>query len=205
MFNISKTGYDYGISTSIMDGISNVYGLIASTSGELVYDFNYCYGMVLNLEKESTRVIAFSYDSLMAGSYLFRTYLGVIIPVNFVLMGNVFTSLGDWINKSFTEVFTFPLNVIKYLGKMLKLIELKAPGIIMRGSVREPLLSVYNDIAVNINKYLYTRINSDVNYINIFKDINNEYIMLTEKKIWVAKKGGVIYNMLKGHIKIFKI
>ena len=141
MFNISKTGYDYGISTSIMDGISNVYGLIASTSGELVYDFNYCYGMVLNLEKESTRVIAFSYDSLMAGSYLFRTYLGVIIPVNFVLMGNVFTSLGDWINKSFTEVFTFPLNVIKYLGKMLKLIEVKAPGIIMRESVREPLFT----------------------------------------------------------------
>ena len=134
--NISNS---YGLVLSNKDTIANVIGLLLVVSGELVSDNRGGFGMVLNLEAKSTRIVTFDYNSMMAGSYLFRTEEGVNVAVNPILLGNVFNSLGQWINRKLNKLHKFVLNIAKYFGFMLKPIEVKAPGIIDRDSVREPL------------------------------------------------------------------
>jgi F-type H+-transporting ATPase subunit alpha len=119
-----------GITTSIGDGIAKVYGITHVQAGELVIINNLVKGMALNLEEYSVGIVLFGNDqSVNQGSRVNRTYSIVSIPVGDILLGRVLDCLGNFIDG------------IKLLNTKLqtKNVDVKAPGIISRHSVNEPM------------------------------------------------------------------
>jgi F-type H+-transporting ATPase subunit alpha len=119
---------DKGIVVSIGDGIANVYGLSSVQAGEMV-DFRFgIKGMALNLEKNKVGVVIFGDDKFIKeGSLVKRTNSIVDIPVGQGLLGRAVDALGEPIDgKGAIE------------GKRSQ-VEVKAPGIIVRKSVNQPV------------------------------------------------------------------
>lgn len=114
---------------SIGDGISRVYGLRNIQAEEMVEFSSGVKGMALNLEPDNVGVVVFGNDKLIKeGDLVKRTGAIVDVPVGEELLGRIVDSLGDPIDGK------GPLKT-----KLRARVGLKAPGIIPRQSVREPM------------------------------------------------------------------
>jgi F-type H+-transporting ATPase subunit alpha len=115
---------------SVGDGVAIASGLKDVKAGELVMFENEEKGMVLNLEKRLVKIVLFGSERDIAqGHYVFRTQEIVSIRVGDFLLGRIIDAAGNFIDgKSSTTSF----------GEN-KMIDVKAPGIIERKSVHEPL------------------------------------------------------------------
>jgi F-type H+/Na+-transporting ATPase subunit alpha len=114
---------------SIGDGIARIYGLDKVQAGEMVEFANGMKGMALNLETDNVGVVVFGDDSgIREGDVVKRTGAIVEVPVGQGLLGRVVDGLGNPIDGK------GPLLDVK-----MTRVEVKAPGIIPRKSVHEPV------------------------------------------------------------------
>jgi F-type H+-transporting ATPase subunit alpha len=114
---------------SVGDGVARIYGLEKVMAGELVEFPNQVFGMVLNLEADSVGVVILGNDSqIREGDTVKRTKKIVQVPVGEALLGRVVNVLGEAIDGR-GEIKT----------PHTRLVELKAPGILARKPVTEPL------------------------------------------------------------------
>jgi F-type H+-transporting ATPase subunit alpha len=111
------------------DGIARVYGLSGAMAGELVEFAGGVKGIVLNLEEDNVGVAVMGHpETVREGDQVKRTGRIAEVPVGEELVGRVVNALGEPIDGK------GPLN-----AKESRRIEIKAPGIIARKSVHEPL------------------------------------------------------------------
>jgi len=114
---------------SIGDGIARVYGLKNIQAEEMVEFSSGLKGMALNLEPDNVGVVVFGNDKLIKeGDIVKRTGAIVDVPVGADLLGRVVDALGNPIDGK------GPVT-----GKERFRVGLKAPGIIPRTSVKEPM------------------------------------------------------------------
>lgn len=114
---------------SVGDGIARVYGLDNVQAGELVEFPGGIKGMALNLEADNVGVVIFGSDrSIKEGDTVKRTGAIVDVPVGPELLGRVVDGLGNPIDGK---------GPIK--SKKRALVDVKAPGILPRKSVHEPM------------------------------------------------------------------
>jgi len=114
---------------SIGDGIARVYGLKNIQAEEMVEFSSGLKGMALNLEPDNVGVVVFGNDKLIKeGDIVKRTGAIVDVPVGSELLGRVVDALGN------------PIDGAGPLGaKTRQRVGIKAPGIIPRQSVKEPM------------------------------------------------------------------
>jgi F-type H+/Na+-transporting ATPase subunit alpha len=111
------------------DGIARVYGLEAAMAGELLDFGNNVVGLVLNLEEDNVgAVLLGNYEAVKEGDTVKRTGKIAQVPVGEALVGRVVDALGQPIDGK------GPIE-----SKHTRQIEVKAPGIIARKSVHEPM------------------------------------------------------------------
>lgn len=114
---------------SVGDGVARVYGLDNVQAGEMVEFTGGVKGMALNLENDNVGVVIFGSDrSIEEGTAVKRTGEIVDVPVGHGLLGRVVDALGQPIDAKGPISF-----------KEKKLMDVKAPGIMPRKSVHEPL------------------------------------------------------------------
>ena len=115
---------------SVGDGIASVYGLDNVQAGEMVEFDDGSKGMALNLENDNVGVVIFGDDrKIKEGDTVKRTSSIVDVPVGKELLGRVVDGLGN------------PIDGKGNLSSKIqrKRVEVKAPGIIPRQSVNEPM------------------------------------------------------------------
>jgi F-type H+-transporting ATPase subunit alpha len=118
-----------GTVLSVGDGIARVHGLDNAQSGELVEFFNGVKGLVLNLEEDNVGVaIMGDFRQIREGDSVKRTGEIAQVPVGKALLGRVVDALGQPIDGK------GPIASTEF-----RRIELKAPGIVKRKSVHEPM------------------------------------------------------------------
>ncbi len=118
-----------GVILSVGDGIARVYGLERVMAGELLEFPNGVFGMALNLEQDNVGAVLFGEDKLIKeGDTVKRTNRISQVPVGEELIGRVVNSLGQPIDEG------PPIE-----AKNFRNIEQKAPGIVARMPVKEPL------------------------------------------------------------------
>merc|ERR1719220_1103372 len=114
---------------SVGDGIARIYGLKGVKAGEMVEFSSGLKGMALNLETDNVGVVVFGDDrAIVEGDSVKCTGTIVDVPIGEELLGRVVDALGVPIDG------TGPIN-----AKERRRVELKAPGIIPRQSVHEPM------------------------------------------------------------------
>ncbi|MFZ9012741.1 MAG: F0F1 ATP synthase subunit alpha [Alphaproteobacteria bacterium] len=114
---------------SVGDGVARVYGLDQVQAGEMVEFEDGTKGMALNLETDNVGVVIFGDDrNIQEGATVKRTGDIVDVPVGKGLLGRVVDGLGNPIDGK------GPID-----GAERRLAEVKAPGIIPRQSVDEPM------------------------------------------------------------------
>ncbi len=114
---------------SVGDGIARVYGLDKVQAGEMVEFPGGIQGMALNLEADNVGVVIFGNDrGIKEGDTVKRTGAIVDVPVGKELLGRVVDGLGNPIDGK---------GPIK--SKQRARVDVKAPGIIPRKSVHEPM------------------------------------------------------------------
>ena len=114
---------------SVGDGIARVYGLDNVQAGEMVEFPGGIKGMALNLETDNVGCVLFGNDrDIKEGDTVKRTGAIVEIPVGKELLGRVVDPLGNPIDGK------GPIN-----AKLKSRVDVKAPGIIPRKSVNEPM------------------------------------------------------------------
>ena len=114
---------------SVGDGIARVYGLDRVQAGEMVEFPGGVRGMALNLESDNVGVVIFGDDStIKEGDTVKRSGDIVDVPVGRGLLGRVVDALGNPIDGK------GPID-----AEERRLVEVKAPGIIPRRSVHEPV------------------------------------------------------------------
>ena len=114
---------------SVGDGIARVYGLDQVQAGEMVEFPGGIRGMALNLETDNVGVVIFGDDrTIKEGDTVKRTRAIVDVPVGKELLGRVVDALGNPIDGK------GPIS-----AKERKRVDVKAPGIIPRKSVHEPM------------------------------------------------------------------
>ena len=115
---------------SVGDGIARIYGLDNVQAGEMVEFSDGSKGMALNLESDNVGVVIFGDDrQIKEGDEVKRTNSIVDVPVGKELLGRVVDGLGNPIDGK----GNLPTKIKK------KRVEVKAPGIIPRQSVNEPM------------------------------------------------------------------
>ncbi len=118
-----------GTILSIGDGIARVYGLSGAEAGELVEFSNNVKGLVLNLEEDNVGIAVMGpYQELREGDTVRRTKTIASVPVGKGLLGRVVNALGEPVDGK------GPIQSTE-----IRRIEIKAPGIVQRRSVHEPL------------------------------------------------------------------
>lgn len=126
----NKQFNDFGIVFQIYDGIATVSGLNNVKAGEVVLFESGIVGMVLNLELNSVKIVIFGNDRLVQQKDLVRRKYSIInVQVGESLLGRVLDGLGNAIDGSKAPL----VNLQK------RDVEVKAPGIISRQSVSEPV------------------------------------------------------------------
>jgi F-type H+-transporting ATPase subunit alpha len=121
--------YDVGTVLQVGDGIARVYGLSNVMAGELVEFEAGVMGMVLNLEEDSVGCVLLGEDiEVKEGEVVKRTNRIVEVPVGKELLGRVINPIGVPLDGRGT---------IKTQQSMP--VERKAPGVILRQPVKEPL------------------------------------------------------------------
>ncbi|MBI5485881.1 MAG: F0F1 ATP synthase subunit alpha, partial [Deltaproteobacteria bacterium] len=118
-----------GTVLQVGDGIARVYGLDNVMAGELVEFPHHVVGMVLNLEEDNVGVVLFGEDrEIREGDTVRRTGRIADVPVGMPTVGRVTNALGIPIDG---------LGPIEATER--RRVELKAPGIVYRQPVKEPL------------------------------------------------------------------
>ena len=116
---------------SVGDGIARIHGLDNVQAGEMVEFSNGVQGMALNLEADNVGVVIFGSDAeIREGDTVKRTGTIVDVPVGKGLLGRVVDGLGNPIDGKGPIV-----------ADQRSRVEVKAPGIIPRQSVSEPMQS----------------------------------------------------------------
>jgi F-type H+-transporting ATPase subunit alpha len=114
---------------SVGDGIARVYGLDNVQAGEMVEFENGVRGMALNLETDNVGIVIFGNDrEIKEGQTVKRTGAIVDVPIGKGLLGRVVDALGNPIDGK------GPIKADKRAR-----VDVKAPGIIPRKSVHEPM------------------------------------------------------------------
>ncbi len=120
---------EVGTVLSVGDGIARIHGLDKVQAGEMVEFAGGIQGMALNLEADNVGVVIFGSDSnIKEGDSVKRTGTIVDVPVGKGLLGRVVDALGNPIDGK------GPIE-----SSERKRVEVKAPGIIPRKSVHEPV------------------------------------------------------------------
>jgi len=120
---------EVGTVITVGDGIAKIFGLDNVMSGELLEFPGGVMGMALNLEEESVGAVLMGDDSkIREGDIVKRTKRIAEVPVGDAIVGRVVDGIGQPIDGK------GPIN-----AKETRLIEVIAPGIVKRQSVREPL------------------------------------------------------------------
>ena len=128
-FSFDPTIAEVGKVLSVGDGIAHVYGLDKAQAGEMLEFPGGIKGMAINLEIDNVGVVIFGSDrDIREGDIVKRTGEIVDVPVGMGLLGRVVDALGNPIDGKGPLI-----NVEK--GR----VEAKAPGIIMRQSVCDPM------------------------------------------------------------------
>jgi F-type H+-transporting ATPase subunit alpha len=128
-FGTEAESAEVGQVLSVGDGIARVYGLDNVQAGEMVEFPGGIKGMALNLETDNVGIVLFGDDSgIKEGDVVKRTGDIVDVPVGLGLLGRVVDALGNPIDGKGDIDST-----------ERRLAELKAPGIIPRQSVHEPV------------------------------------------------------------------
>ena len=111
------------------DGIARVYGLSGAMAGELVEFPHDVRGMVLNLEEDNVGIALLGeYQTIREGDVVKRTGRIASVPVGDAMLGRVINAIGEPIDGK------GPID-----SNLTRKIEVKAPGIVGRKSVHEPL------------------------------------------------------------------
>jgi len=114
---------------SVGDGIARIYGLDNVQAGEMIEFANGVQGMALNLEADNVGAVIFGSDAqIKEGDTVKRTGTIVDVPVGRGLLGRVVDGLGNPIDGKGPIV-----------SDQRSRVEVKAPGIIPRTSVHEPV------------------------------------------------------------------
>ena len=114
---------------SVGDGIARAYGLDKVQAGEMVEFENGTRGMALNLESDNVGIVIFGADrEIKEGQTVKRTGAIVDVPIGKELLGRVVDALGNPIDGK------GPITAAKRAR-----VDIKAPGIIPRKSVSEPM------------------------------------------------------------------
>ncbi|MBQ6669889.1 MAG: F0F1 ATP synthase subunit alpha, partial [Deltaproteobacteria bacterium] len=118
-----------GVIISVGDGIARIHGLDKAMAGELLEFPGETMGMVLNLEEDNVgAAILGEAEHIKEGAIVKRTKRIVEVPVGEALLGRVVNAIGVPIDG------LGPINAEKYSQ-----VEIKAPGIVKRKSVHEPM------------------------------------------------------------------
>ncbi len=121
--------YEVGTVLQVGDGIARVHGLNSVMAGELVKFDSGATGMVLNLEEDSVGIVILGDDrAIKEGESVTRTQRIAEVPVGKELLGRVVNPLGEPLDGR------GPINATEFIP-----IERKAPGVIYRKSVHEPV------------------------------------------------------------------
>jgi len=129
-FGVEAEVSDVGQVLSVGDGIARVHGLDSVQAGEMVQFESGVKGMALNLERDNVGVVIFGDDrSIKEGDNVKRTQEIVAAPVGKGLLGRVVDALGEPIDGKGPLV-----NVAER-----RRVDVKAPGILPRKSVHEPM------------------------------------------------------------------
>jgi len=120
---------DFGTVIQIGDGIARVYGLEHCMAGELLEFPNEVYGMALNLEEDNVGAVILGPDrEIKEGDIVKPTGRVVEVPVGQELIGRVVNPLGQPIDGK------GPIKT-----KTMRPVENRAPGVLQRKSVNQPL------------------------------------------------------------------
>ncbi len=121
--------HEVGTVLSVGDGIARVHGLSRVMAGELVEFKSGVRGMVLNLEEEEVGIVILGEDIFVKeGEQVKRTRTIASVPVGEKLSGRIVDALGAAID-----------GYAPIEESEMRTIEVKAPGIIARQDVKEPL------------------------------------------------------------------
>ncbi|MCW5747087.1 MAG: F0F1 ATP synthase subunit alpha, partial [Alphaproteobacteria bacterium] len=128
-FGVEAEVAEVGTVLSVGDGIARVHGLDNVKAGEMVEFPGGIKGMALNLETDNVGVVIFGDDrNIKESDTVKRTGAIVDVPVGKGLLGRVVDGLGEPIDGK------GPIQATER-----RLVEVKAPGIIPRRSVHEPM------------------------------------------------------------------
>ncbi len=120
---------EMGYVIQVGDNIAKVYGLEGAMAGELLEFPGGVYGVALNLEEDSVGVVLLGEDvGIREGDPVKRTGRIAEVPVGEALVGRVVDAIGKPIDGK------GPINTTE-----TRLIEIRAPGVVDRQSVGEPL------------------------------------------------------------------
>jgi len=131
-FGVEAEVADIGQVLSVGDGIARIHGLDSVQAGEMVEFEDGTKGMALNLEADNVGVVIFGDDrGISEGDTVKRTSEIVAAPVGKGLLGRVVNALGEPIDGkgALTDVAS------------RNRVDVKAPGIIPRKSVHEPMMT----------------------------------------------------------------
>jgi F-type H+-transporting ATPase subunit alpha len=121
--------YEVGTVLQVGDGIARVHGLNSVMASEMVEFASGVTGMVLNLEEDSVGIVILGEDTeIKEGDMVKRTKRIAEVPAGKELLGRVVNPLGEPMDGR------GPID-----AKNFNLVEKKAPGVIYRQSVNEPL------------------------------------------------------------------
>ncbi|MEL7113587.1 MAG: F0F1 ATP synthase subunit alpha, partial [Pseudomonadota bacterium] len=131
-FGVEAEVSDVGQVLSVGDGIARVYGLDSVQAGEMVEFDGGIKGMALNLESDNVGVVIFGDDrGIKEGDTVKRLDEIVAAPVGKGLLGRVVDPLGNPIDGK------GPITDVAARNR----VDVKAPGIIPRKSVHEPMMT----------------------------------------------------------------
>jgi proton translocating ATP synthase F1 alpha subunit len=121
---------DIGEVLSVKDGVATIYGLVDVRAGEVIeFIESKVKGLALNLNTDTIQTVIFGNDRLIKeGDRVKATKNLLQFPVGANLLGRIVDPLGNPIDGK------GPINAKKFVS-----IEVKAPGIITRKSVHEPM------------------------------------------------------------------
>nr|AKT93817.1 AtpA [Balamuthia mandrillaris] len=129
-----------GVVSTVIDGVITVNGLKRAKVGELLFFYNkdtksMLKGMALNLNQKNIGAVLFGSDrSVKPGDKVMGSASILKIGVGPHLFGRVINSLGEFIGVS--ETIKLPEEEF-----LFKPVEIKAPGIVSRKSVHEPMIT----------------------------------------------------------------